>query len=108
MPTAIVLTLTDATVTARGINAPATNARLQSATLVDVHFAQVALVSRVAAVACEIVNSIDATAAIQTRFLGAFVDVHFAVVTTEPFGAFTNVALKDSNWTLNLILKELI
>ena len=93
MTPAVVIALADATITARRVDATASDAGFQTATLVHVHLAKVALVARVATIACEVVDAIDTKAAIQTRALCAFVYVDLAVVTIVAFSALANVTL---------------
>ena len=96
MTPAVVIALADATITARRVDATASDAGFQTATLVHVHLAKVALVARVATIACEVVDAIDTKAAIQTRTLfirWSFVYVDLAVVTIVTFGALANITL---------------
>lgn len=93
MTPTIIVALAYAAVTARRVDAAASYTGLRAATLVNVHFAQVALVARVAAITRKVVDTVDAQAPVQTRTLGALVDVDFAVVTIETLSAFANVAL---------------
>lgn len=91
---AIVFALAQAAVTARRIETTASDAGIVTTALVHVHFAEVSFVSGRRAVAGEIVDAVDATPSVQTRTLGAFVDVDFAIVASESFVALTNVALR--------------
>ena len=93
MTPAVVIALADAAIIARRVDAMASDARFQTATLGHVHLAQVTFVACVAAIACEVVDAIDTKAAIQTRTLCAFVYFDLAVVTIVTFGALANITL---------------
>lgn len=98
MTSAIVLAFAHAAVAARRVDAASADARVVAAALVDVHFAEVAFVAGVRAVASEVVDAVDAPAAIQAGPLSAFVYVDLAMVSSEAIKALANVSLwKQSN-----------
>lgn len=101
MTAAIFLALAQTAVTAGRVDASSSDARIVTAAFVNVDFAQVSFVAGGRAIAGEIVDAVDTTAAIETRTLSAFVDVDLAMVARESFVALANVSLMKTMEKIN-------
>ncbi len=98
MTAAILLALAQTAVTAGRVDASSSDARIIAAAFVHVDFAQVSFVAGRRAIAGEIVDAVNTTAAIETRTLSAFVDVDLAMIARESFVALANVSLIIKQW----------